>query len=109
MAYPLKKHPSRQEFIQKAEQHGWTLSQTKSSVIGPRGPIVFEVLEKKDALGKITAVVALPELSDDECLVPSVLDNLCRRLNIPAKEFDAGQDNMVELSSYASQMPSQNQ
>jgi len=106
VAYPFKKHPNRQEFIQISEKHGWNLSKTKSSVNGPRGPVVFEVLEKKDQSGKIIAVVALPELSDDECLVPSVVENLCRRLSIPVKEFYGEQDNVVELSAFTAQMPS---
>ena len=83
MAYPLAPMPTLGEFIARATtEFGATLHTAGGSVVGPRGRVTIRYLLRGSA-----SFAILPEIAEDEPLVPDVLRSLCEQLAIPPEAF----------------------
>lgn len=82
-AYPFGQMPTYRQFIDYAESKGCHLK-TVRTVVGPKGPILSSYL-----VGPNKVAVLLPNLSLDDRLAPSTLQNYERALEIPSYPNDA--------------------
>lgn len=86
MPDPLEQLPTLGEFVERAmRQYGAVPKVTEVSVTGPRGEVRFKYLEREHQGEKLIA--PLPDIQEHEFLAPSVLRQLCARLNIPPGDF----------------------
>ena len=83
MAFPFARMPSLDEFTGGAIDQGCTRIDFPAGLEGPRG-----VVNPKCLQGPNGARVILPDMAADECLTPTVLRGLCRRLGLSLEFFD---------------------
>ena len=85
MAYPFIQLPTLSEFVARVTSE--YKAQIKTiNMSGPRGPIKVEVLFRAGMDGKNKFAV-IPDLKNDDHLIPTVLRSLCTQLGIPPKDF----------------------
>ena len=85
MPYPFIQMLTLGEFITRATS-GYKTEIKKINISGPRGPIEVRVLVRTGEDGK-KKIAVIPDLKDDDHLIPTVLRSLCVQLNIPPKDF----------------------
>lgn len=86
MAYPFIPLPSLSDFIDRAISQKYGAQIETIDMSGPRGQIEIKVLVRKGKKGKQKLAV-IPDLKDDDILIPHVLRSLCVQLDIPPKDF----------------------
>ena len=82
----LQKWPTLGEFVERAvRNYGCTDRYTEATVQGPKGEVRFRYLERTHEGRQLIA--PLPDLEDSDRLTPPLLEQLCRRLEIPPNIF----------------------
>ena len=72
--------PTLREFVERAQEYGCVLKQ-ETFIIGPKGPEVWRYLKRGDRLAM------LPDIGDDELIVPTKLRSMIDELNLPPLDF----------------------
>jgi hypothetical protein len=82
----LQRWPTLGEFLDRAiRSYGCTDRRTEVTVQGPKGEVRFRYLERNYEGRQLIA--PLPDLADSDRLTHAVLEQLCRRLEIPPHIF----------------------
>lgn len=86
MSYPFAPMPSLGQFIQRAKsQFGAQLKRTKV-IMGPRGPMSGQYLER--VVGDVRKRMVVPKhLKPDDILRPNLVRSFCKRLGIDPVNF----------------------
>lgn len=83
MAYPFTRMPTLGEFLDVAVSNGCRRVAVRGELVGPRGVVLARGLQK----GHRPPVV-LPDIATDEHLTPTMLQFLCRRLDLDPGLFN---------------------
>ena len=84
MAYPFAKMPTRNEFVEKAKEHGCSVMEMAVPQHDNGGFTKERLLMKEQRVGTL----AVPILGrGDEVLDPAMVRHLCRRLEIAPSVF----------------------
>ena len=87
MAYPFAPMPSLGEFIDRViAEYGVEIKEPEGPLIGPRGQAKAVYLFRKMD-GENPRFAIIPDLRNDEMLVPDTLRSLCRQLGVPLEDF----------------------
>ena len=75
--------PTLGQFIEWVKKFGVTYHHTPDLAQGPRGPVRFYYLKRRD----MVQVVMLPNVSHETRLQRHVVETWCRTFDIPLDEF----------------------
>lgn len=85
MPYPFIQWPTLGEFVARVESK-YKAETKEINMSGPRGPVHAKVLVRIGKDGK-KKIAVIPDLKNDDHLMPTVLRSLCVQLDIPPKDF----------------------
>ena len=87
MAYPFAPMPTLGEFITRiTSEYKGEIITPDGALSGPKGKTEVKVLVRNDEKGG-KKIAVIPDLNENEVLIPHVLRSLCIQLGVPLKDF----------------------
>ena len=86
MAYPFAPMPTLGGFVDRVTSFYEAEVMDIDGISGPRGKANVRSLVRTGKDGK-KKIAVIPNLKDDEFLIPSALRSLCVQLDLPLKDF----------------------